>query len=111
YRDMKDFSPIAGYEDAALKDAVDAKGRVRRGYMFSSDEFADTGNIPSFRYDAGADPYEQIRFLESAYENRYIFDAFRRNRTMFDSYDVVSRVQGHYLDSIQLIAKTFAFAM
>jgi len=30
---------------------------------------------------------------------------------MFNSWDVVSRVQGHYLDSIQMIAKTFAFAM
>jgi hypothetical protein len=111
YRDMKDFTPIAGYDDSTLRSAVDDKGRVRRGYMFSSDEFADTGNIPSFRYDAGADPYEQIRFLESAYENRYILDAFRRNRTMFNSFDTVARVQSHYLDSIQMIAKSFAFGM
>ncbi|HEY8072834.1 MAG TPA: hypothetical protein VIF62_01960, partial [Labilithrix sp.] len=111
YRDMKDFTPIDGYSDSTLYRAVDDKGRVRRGYMFSSDEFADTGNIPSFRYDAGADPYEQIRFLEAAYENRYILDNFRRNRVMFDSYDVVGRVQSHYLDTIQEIAKSFAFAM
>jgi hypothetical protein len=84
---------------------------VRRGYMFSSDEFADTGNVPSFRYDAGADPYEQIRFLEAAYENRYIIDAFRRGRTQFNSDGVVTREQSHYLDTIQLIAKTFGFAM
>jgi hypothetical protein len=67
--------------------------------------------VPAFLYDAGADPYEQVRFLEAAYENRYILDAFRRGRTMFNSYDVVSRVQSHYLDAIQLISKTFAFAM
>ena len=90
---------------------VDGRGRVRRGYMFSSDEFADTGNVPSFRYDAGADPYEQVKFLETAYENRYVLDAFRRGRTMFNSEGVVSRVQAHYLDTIQLLAKTFAFAM
>ncbi|MDB4934831.1 MAG: hypothetical protein JWP87_1803 [Labilithrix sp.] len=112
YRDMKDFAAVPEYAAFATSaSAVDPTGRVRRGYMFSSDEFADTGNVPSFRYDAGADPYEQVRFLETAYENRYILDAFRRGRTMFNSADVVSRVQGHYLDTIQLLAKTFGFAM
>ena len=48
--------------------------------MFGSDEFADFGNVPVFRFDAGADSYEQIQFLISTYENRYIFDNFRRNR-------------------------------
>ncbi len=112
YRDLKDFAPVPEYASfATVRKAVDDRGRVRRGYMFSSDEFADTGNVPSFRYDAGADPYEQIKFLETAYENRYVLDAFRRGRTMFNSQAVVSRVQGHYLDTIQLLAKTFAFAM
>ncbi len=112
YRDLKDFVAVPEYAAfASVKNAVDPQGRVRRGYMFSSDEYADSGNVPSFAYDAGADPYEQIRFLESAYENRYILDAFRRNRTMFNSWDVVSRVQAHYLDAIQMISKAFAFAM
>lgn len=112
YRDMSDFAAVPEYASfAKTVSAVDPAGRVRRGYMFSSDEFADSGNVPSFAYDAGADAYEQVRFLESAYENRYVLDAFRRGRTMFNSSDVVARVQGHYLDTAQLIAKTFAFAM
>ncbi len=112
YRDLKDFAPIPAYESFwKTRAAVDDKGRVRRGYLFSSDEYADSGNVPSFSYDAGADPYEQVRFLESAYENRYILDSFRRGRTQFNSWDVTTRVQSHYLDPIQLIAKTFAFAM
>jgi len=112
YRDMNDYAVIPEYATFSTSArAVDPEGRVRRGYAFSSDEYADSGNVPAFAYDAGADPYEQVRFLESAYENRYILDAFRRGRTMFNSYDVVSRVQGHYLDAAQLIAKTFAFAM
>ena len=111
-RDMKDFAAIPAYASFASNvKAVDPQGRVRRGYMFSSDEYADSGNVPSFAYDAGADPYEQVRFLESAYENRYVLDAFRRGRTLFNSSDVVARVQGHYLDAMQLMAKTFAFAM
>jgi hypothetical protein len=113
YRDLTDFAPdprYAIYDWAITKRAVDKDGRVRRGYLFSSDEFADTGNVPSYSYDAGADAYEQVRFLESAYENRYIVDAFRRNRVEFNSFDVLERMQGHYLDNAQSIAKTFAFA-
>lgn len=112
YRDLGDFAPIPEYAELlTTRKAVDPNGRVRRGYMFSSDEYADSGNVPSFSYDAGADPYEQVRFLESAYENRYLLDAFRRSRTQFNSWDVVARTQSHYLDPIQLIAKTYAFAM
>lgn len=112
YRDMAGFAADPKYASiATVPAAVDASGRVRRGYMFSSDEYADSGNVPAFSYDAGADAYEQIRFLESAYENRYVLDSFRRGRTSFNSWDVTARAQGHYLDAIQLIAKTYAFAM
>ncbi|MBI5537456.1 MAG: hypothetical protein HY898_32330 [Deltaproteobacteria bacterium] len=112
YRDLIDFASdpeYASFSWGVNTKAVDAKGRVRRGYLFSSDEYADTGNVPSFTYDAGADPYEQIRFLEAGYENRYIVDSFRHNRVQFNSWDTTARIQSHYLDTIQLIAKTFAF--
>ncbi len=113
YRDMRDFIEDDTYADfswAYTPKAVDARGRVRRGYLFSSDEYADAGNVPSFTGDAGADPYEQVRFLEGLYENRYVLDAFRRERVDFNSGDTVWRTQGRYLDNIQQIAKTFAFA-
>jgi hypothetical protein len=112
YRDMADFAIDPDYEDfswALQPRAVAPDGRVRRGYMFSSDEYADSGNVPSFSNDAGADAYEQIRFLESAYENRYIFDSFRRNRVQFNSWDVTGRVQARYLDNLQMISKAFFF--
>jgi len=112
YRDMSDFISDEDYAQFSWgrnPKAIDAAGRVRRGYMFSSDEYADSGNVPSFTNDAGADAYEQIRFLESAYENRYIFDSFRRNRVQFNSWDSTARVQARYLDAIQLISKAFFF--
>ncbi|MBL0194481.1 MAG: hypothetical protein IPQ09_09730 [Myxococcales bacterium] len=112
YRDMSDFVTDPDYPDFTRVERVtDPTGRVRRGYMFSSDEYSDSGNVPSFSYDSGADAYEQVRFLEQGYENRYILDAFRRNRVTFNSWDVVARTQSHYLDAIQNIAKTFGFAM
>ncbi|NUP07363.1 MAG: hypothetical protein HOW73_15035 [Polyangiaceae bacterium] len=112
YRDMSDFASDPDYAKFSWgvnSKAVDPAGRVRRGYMFSSDEYADSGNVPSFSNDAGADAYEQIAFLEAAYENRYIFDSFRRNRVQFNSGDVTWRVQARYLDNLQMIAKAFFF--
>lgn len=112
YRDMRDFAADPSYAQfswANARRAVDPRGRVRRGYLFQSDEFADVGNVPAFSYDAGADAYEQVRFLESQYERRYLLDNFRRGRVQFNSWDVTARVQAHYLDAIQLIGKTFAF--
>jgi hypothetical protein len=112
YRDMSDFidnPDYASFEWAYTSKATDPEGRVRRGYLFSSDEYADAGNVPTFTDDAGADAYEQVTFLSNLYENRYILDAFRRNRVTFNSQDTVWRIQGRYLDNIQQIAKTFAF--
>jgi hypothetical protein len=112
YRDMSDFidNPVyADFDWAYTSRATDPRGRVRRGYLFSSDEYADAGNVPSFSDDAGADPYEQVKFLNDLYENRYILDAFRRDRVTFNSLDAVWRIQARYLDNTQQIAKTFAF--
>jgi hypothetical protein len=112
YRDMSDWiddPDYASFSWAVTPKVVDPTGRVRRGYMFSSDEYSDSGNVPSASYDAGADAYEVIRFLEAGYENRYILDAFRRDRVQFNSWDVTWRVQGHYLDNVQQLAKSFAF--
>ncbi len=113
YRDMQPFADDPNYAQfswGTTPRAVDAAGRVRRGYLFQSDEYADAGNVTTFTDDAGADAYEIVRFLESQYELRYVLDSFRRNRTTFNSDSVLSRVQARYLDPIQAIAKTFAFA-
>lgn len=112
YRDMADFADDPDYAQfswARIPRTVDPQGRVRRGYMFQSDEYADAGNVTTFTDDAGADAYEIVRFLESQYELRYVLDSFRRNRTSFNSDDVVWRIQARYFDPIVSIAKTFAF--
>ena len=84
---------------------------VRHPYMFGSDEFADIGNVPVFRFDAGADTYEQMQFIISTYENRYIFDNFRRNRTTFQSINVMGRVEDRYFDKLRDVMKTFALLL
>ncbi|MCL2447870.1 MAG: zinc-dependent metalloprotease, partial [Polyangiaceae bacterium] len=87
------------------------KGRVRHPYMFGSDEFVDIGNVPVFRFDAGADSYEQMQFFISTYENRYVFNHFRRNNVLFNTDGVVSRVMDRYLDKIQAITKSLALGV
>lgn len=115
----RDMSSIAKFSTADLamnasnvaNFAVDSQGRVRHPYMFGGDEFADFGNVPVFRFDAGADPYEQNQFLVSTYEDRYIFNNFRRNLVTFNTYDVVNRVESRYWDKIQGLAKALAFGV
>jgi hypothetical protein len=91
--------------------AVDSKGRVRHPYMFAGDEFADVGNVPVYRFDAGADAYEQAQFLVSTYEDRYIFNNFRRNRVTFTTYGSVNYIEQRYWDKIQSNAKSLALGV
>jgi hypothetical protein len=87
------------------------KGRVRHPYLFGSDEFADIGNVPVFRFDAGADSYEQMQYLISTYENRYIFDNFRRNRVLFNTDLALGRLTGRYWEKIAYVTKSLALGI
>ena len=116
YVSVRDMKPLGKYGNAALDHlpstltnfSVDAQNRVRHPYMFGSDEYADTGNVPVFRFDSGADSYEQFQFLISTYENRYIFDNFRRDRATFNTRTVISRANDRYFDKIQGMTKSLA---
>jgi hypothetical protein len=115
-RDMKTvdkFTPAvtAVRPDLVANFAVDPQNRVRHPYMFGSDEFADVGNVPVFRFDAGADSYEQMQFLISTYENRYIFNSFRRNNVLFNTMNVMTRTMDRYWDKIQGLTKSLALGI
>ena len=107
------FSPAvtAVRPDLVANFGVDKQNRVRHPYAFGSDEFADAGNVPVFRFDAGADSYEQMQFLISTYENRYIFNNFRRNRVMFNTFQTVGYIQSRYWDKIHAITKSLALGI
>jgi hypothetical protein len=116
YEAERDMQPIAkdSQQDLATNAsdvanfAVDSQGRVRHPYMFAGDEFADIGNVPVYRFDAGADSYEQATFLVSTYEDRYIFNNFRRNRVTFSTFNTVNYLESRYWDKIQSLAKSLA---
>jgi hypothetical protein len=84
---------------------------VRHPYLFGSDEFADFGNVPVFRFDAGADSYEQMQFLISTYENRYIFNNFRRNRVLFNTYSFLNALNDRYWSKVQYVTKSLALGV
>jgi len=113
-RDMLTLSKFGDAVTAIRPDlvasfGVDPKTKlVRHPYMFGSDEFADVGNVPVFRFDAGADSYEQFQFLISTYEDRYVFDNFRRDRTTFNSRAVVARGMDRTFDKVQGMTKSLA---
>jgi hypothetical protein len=109
-RDMRTVSK-GGSGSTLAYFAVDPANRVRHPYMMGSDEFADTGNVPVFRFDAGADSYEQMQFLVSTYENRYVFNNFRRNNVAFNTDHVVETMQDRYWDKIQAVTKSLALGI
>jgi hypothetical protein len=114
-RDMRtvpkiDQSTLATRPDLVANFAVDKQNRVRHPYMFGSDEFA-YGNMPNLRFDTGADAYEQMQFWISTYENRYIFDNFRRDRVMFNTAATLDRTWGRRWEGITWMTKALALGV
>ena len=87
----------------------DAMGRVRRPYMFGSDEYADYSNTAVHRNDNGADAYEQTLFYISEYEDRHLWDNYRRGRTGFTLTRAINRSYGRFLDKLKNLYKGYAF--
>jgi hypothetical protein len=105
-------TPAKDYAD--YRDLVSGKriergtGRVRWPHMFATDYSADIGNVAVLRHDSGADVYEQFSFLIHTYENRHIFDNFRRGRQAFSVRGAALRNQSRYNDKIRNIVQGFA---
>ncbi|HEX3698748.1 MAG TPA: hypothetical protein VH374_25490 [Polyangia bacterium] len=89
--------------------SIDPTGRLRVPYAFASDNWADTGNASVFRFDNGAEPYEQMQFLVSTQENRHIFDNYRRNRTTFSLIGAAQRSFDRYNVKMQGLAGGVGF--
>ena len=83
---------------ATMQRNFDALGRVRRPYMFGTDNYADISNLAVLRHDNGADAYETTHYLISEYEDRYLFDDYRRNRTSFSLRNAFMRGFNRYND-------------
>ncbi|HEY3667463.1 MAG TPA: hypothetical protein VGL19_15755, partial [Polyangiaceae bacterium] len=113
YVPYRELSPDSGgfVQEPAVGDGIqrkfDALGRVRRPYMFGSDNYADIGNLPVLRHDNGADAYEITHYLMNEYEDRYLFDDYRRNRTTFSLKNSFMRGVERYNDKLKEVTKGF----
>ena len=114
YVPFRELSPNTGgfVQEPTIGDNVqrnfDALGRVRRPYMFGTDNYADIGNLPVLRHDNGADAYEVAHYMISEYEDRYLFDNYRRNRTTFSLRNAFMRGYSRYNAKLKEITKGFA---
>jgi hypothetical protein len=110
----RELQPDTGgfVQEPAIGDGVqrniDALGRVRRPYMFGTDNYADIGNLPVLRNDNGADAYEVTNYLMDEYEDRYLFDDYRRQRTTFSLKNAFMRGLERYNDKLKEVTKGFA---
>ncbi|HET7544868.1 MAG TPA: hypothetical protein VFK05_33605 [Polyangiaceae bacterium] len=114
YVPFRELSPDSGgfVQEPGIGDNVqrnfDALNRVRRPYMFGTDNYADIGNLPVLRHDNGADAYEVAHFMISEYEDRYLFDDYRRNRTTFSLKNAFMRGYNRYNSKLKEVTKGFA---
>ncbi|MEI9935703.1 MAG: hypothetical protein WDO69_00630 [Pseudomonadota bacterium] len=114
YVPFRELSPDTGgfVQEPAIGDNIqrnfDPMGRVRRPYMFGTDNYADIGNLPVLRHDNGADAYEVAHYMISEYEDRYLFDDYRRNRTTFSLRNAFMRGVDRYNAKLKEVTKGFA---
>jgi hypothetical protein len=89
--------------------AVDNKGRPRMPYAFCSDEWVEGGISSCYQHDNGADIFEEMMFHDRLYEDRHIFDNFRRGRVTFSIPGAFSRTVGRYHNKIESLAGYYSF--
>ncbi len=106
YVRYRDLLGIASRDGITKK--FDRGGRVRRPYMFASDEYADIGNISVYRHDNGADAYEIASYFINEYEDVHAFDNHRRGRTTFTLSGAFMRSFTRYHEKLKEMSKAFA---
>ena len=85
--------------------AIDRFKRTRVPYAFSTDTWADLGNLSVYRHDNGADPYELFDFFISEQETRHIFDNYRHQRSGFSVRAASNRILQRYNEKMRDAAK------
>jgi hypothetical protein len=117
YTDWRDMLPdntqavLVNYDPrfAITRRAVDKLGRPRMPYAFSSDELVEAGIPSTYQHDNGADIYEEMVFHDDLYEDRHIFDNFRRGRVSFSIYGAYQRAMQRYHGKIASLSEEYSF--
>jgi len=96
-------------EDSASACLVGQRPRVPYGFL--TDNYADGWSPSAYRHDNGADMYEELVFHTNMYENRHIFDNFRRGRVNFTVYGAYQRALSRYHAKVGNLTQGFAYSV
>jgi hypothetical protein len=88
--------------------AQDKQGRPRMPYISGPDEYAEGGNPAFYQHDNGADIYEEMVFHDNLYEDRHIFDNFRRGRVTFSLFGAYQRSVSRYHQKMRTLAQAYS---
>ena len=98
---------VAGWGDPAFSNTTN-DGHMLVPYRFDSDERA--GLVwQDQRYDAGADGFESLHYVQERFLDYYFQNAYGRYRTGFSAGKYVSRMWSRYLDQIHQTTQIMAF--
>jgi len=114
WRDMvpdQSQAPLSNYNPLFIlaRRAQDNKGRPRMPYAFCSDEWVEAGIPSCYQHDNGGDIFEEMMFHDALYEDRHIFDNFRRGRLNFSIYGAYQRGVARYHQKIETLTGEYAF--
>ena len=114
WRDMvadTSFAQLVNYDPRWIvtRRALDKTGRPRMPYAFGTDDAVEAGIPSTYQHDNGADIYEEMQFHDSLYEDRHIFDNFRRSRVNFSIYGAYQRALSRYHGKISSLAQQYSF--
>jgi hypothetical protein len=114
WRDMipdRTSAPLENYNPLFVlaRRAVDNQGRPRMPYAFCSDEWVEAGLPSCYQHDNGADIVEETMFHDRLYEDRHLFDNYRRGRTNFTIYGAYQRTASRYHGKLESLAGQYAF--
>lgn len=84
--------------DPARANGVIGAPLLRVPYMFCSDESADGPVQSCYRFDRGADYYEQTRTNLEDYWNYYVDTHFRRDRSFFNGNGAINNAFGTFFN-------------
>jgi hypothetical protein len=85
-----------------------AQRPVEVPYMFCSDNWAGV-DASCQRWDHGADPYEQAKYVIDGYHDYYWFSHFPRDSLTWSPYNRVSRVINRYMSYLSKIYQELFF--
>ncbi len=105
YAQLTNYNPLY----IVTRRALDKDQRPRMPYAFSSDGSVEGGIPSTYQHDNGADIYEEMVFHDSLYEDRHIFDNFRRGRVSFSLYGAYQRAVSRYHGKIAGLAQQYSF--